>query len=149
MRKKPGGGLPKTKQRIEFAAFGSLMDVLQYYDSVRNFVAKVGCFIVIRAIMKVIFPQTEIVSPFKVGDKVRVHIATLYKKPPYEVIEGTVYQVRVAFPLLWATKENVEYELAELTFRYGVLPDTTNFPKMKEVENQLYDLPEACLEECG
>jgi hypothetical protein len=35
--------------------------------------------------------------------------------------------------------------MAEIKFRYGVLPDTTKFPKMKDVENELYDLPEEYL----
>jgi len=125
------------------------MSDVQYYDSEMNFVAKVGSFIVIRAIMKLLFPQTEIESPFKVGDRVRVDILTLYKKPPYEFIEGTVYQVRADFPLLWATKTNFEYEMSTIKFRYGILPDTTKYPKMKEVENELYDLPEDCIEECA
>ncbi len=105
-------------------------------------------FVVIRAIMKVLFPKSAIESPFRVGDRVRVYIQTLYKKPPYEFIEGTVYQVRADFPLLWATKSTFEYEMGDLKFRYGVLPDTTRYPKMKDVENELYDLPEDCIEEC-
>jgi hypothetical protein len=92
------------------------------------------------------FPNPSVESAFKVGDRVRIDILTLYKKPPYEVIEGTVYQVRVAFPLLSTTKRNGQFDLSEITFRYGVQPDTTQFPKMKEVENELYDLPEEYLQ---
>ncbi len=97
--------------------------------------------------MKLLFPFTEIESPFRVGDRVKVDIATLYKKPPYETIEGVIYQVRVDFPLLWATKRDFNYEMSEIKFRYGILPDTTQFPKMKDVENELYDLPEEYLSE--
>ncbi|MFN8344533.1 MAG: hypothetical protein U0X91_06000 [Spirosomataceae bacterium] len=97
--------------------------------------------------MKLLFPFTEIESPFRVGDRVRVDILMLYKKPPYETVEGTIYQIRVDFPLLWATKSDFSYEMATVKFRYGVLPDTTKFPKMKDVENELYDVPEEYLSE--
>jgi len=97
--------------------------------------------------MKILFPLSAIESPFRVGDRVQVNISTLYRKPPYEAIEGIVYQVRVDFPLLWATKQDFEHEMTELKFRYGVQADTTQFPKMKDVENELYDLPEEYLSE--
>ncbi|MDF7820709.1 hypothetical protein P1X15_24015 [Runella sp. MFBS21] len=93
------------------------------------------------------FPYSEIKSPFQVGDRVQVDILTLYRKPPYEFVEGVVYQVRVDFPLLSTTKRGFSFTLSEVKFRYGIQPDTVKFPKMKEVENELYDVPEEYLRE--
>ncbi len=97
--------------------------------------------------MKLLFPLPEIESRFRIGDRVRIDIFTLYKKPPYDTIEGTVYQVRVDFPLLSTTKSDFSFEFTEIKFRYGVQPDTKMFPKMKDVENELYDVPEEHLSE--
>ncbi|MFN4146124.1 MAG: hypothetical protein ACK4GN_09905 [Runella sp.] len=95
--------------------------------------------------MTIHFSASSSQSAFRVGQRVRIDIATLYPKSPYETIEGTVYQVRVDFPLLWTTQPDFETVLPELSFRYGVLPDTQRFPKMKDIDNELYDLPEAYL----
>ena len=96
--------------------------------------------------MTIQFNQPRCQSRFHVGDRVKIDITTLYKKPPYESIEGKVYLVRVEFPLIHSTKPNFVYSFDELTFRYGVQPDTAQFPAMKDVENELYDLPEDHLE---
>ena len=96
--------------------------------------------------MTVQFNQPTCQSRFNVGDRVKVQITTLYKKPPYESIEGIVYLVRVEFPLIHSTKPNAVYAFNELIFRYGVQPDTKHFAAMKDVENELYDLPEEYLE---
>ena len=93
------------------------------------------------------FTNPQIESRFKVGDRVRVHITTLYKKPPYETIEGKVYLVRAEFPLFYTTSPNHVQQISEVAFRYGVQPDTAQFAAMKDVENELYDLTEDYLEE--
>ncbi|AXE16798.1 hypothetical protein DR864_03130 [Runella rosea] len=91
--------------------------------------------------MKLLFPLPTIESPFRIGERVKIDLFTLYKKPPYETIEGTIYQVRVDFPLLSTTKSDFSFEFTEIKFRYGIQPDTKMFPKMKDVENELYDVP--------
>jgi hypothetical protein len=92
--------------------------------------------------MKISFSTPAIVSIFKVGDRVRVDIQPLYKKPPYQIIEGTVYQVRSDFPLLATNDPNFVYNLDTIKFKYGILADARRFPQMKDLENKLYDVPE-------
>jgi hypothetical protein len=92
--------------------------------------------------MTIRFTTPQIRSMFAVGDRVRIDIFTLYKKPPYEFIEGMVYQVRVDFPLLSSTAKNFVYDFDQVKFRYGVQPDYKQFPRLKDLENEFYDLPE-------
>ncbi|TAF23235.1 MAG: hypothetical protein EAZ70_13240 [Runella slithyformis] len=97
--------------------------------------------------MTIQFNNPRVRSRFSVGDRVRVHITTLYKKPPYETIEGKVYLVRAEFPLFYTTEPNHVQTIEDVAFRYGVQPDTAQFAAMKDVENELYDLTEDYLEE--
>ncbi len=92
--------------------------------------------------MTIQFTELQQSSNFKVGDRVKVDITPLYKKSPYEFIEGTVYMVRVDFPLVWSSKPNFVHQLAILKFKYGIQPDTAMFPKMKDADDKLYDVAE-------
>ena len=96
--------------------------------------------------MKILFPDTEIKARFSVGERVEINLLPLYKKPPYQFIEGRIYAIRADFPLFICKEKDEIFELTELTFRYGIHPDITLFPKMKDAENKFYDLPEAYLE---
>ncbi len=92
--------------------------------------------------MTIQFPESQQSSIFKVGDRVKIDLTPLYKKSPYEFIEGTVYMVRIDFPLIWSNKPNYVYQLADVQFKYGIQPDTTLYPKMKEADDKLYDVAE-------
>jgi hypothetical protein len=92
--------------------------------------------------MKISFSMPAIASLFKVGDRVRVDIQPLYKKPPYQTIEGTVYQVRADFPLLATNDPHFVHTLDTIKFKYGILADARQFPQIKDLENKLYDVPE-------
>jgi hypothetical protein len=92
--------------------------------------------------MTIQFTAPQQSSIFKVGDRVKIDLTPLYKKSPYEFIEGTIYMVRVDFPLIWSNKPNYVHQMAELKFKYGIQPDTALYPKMKEADDKLYDVPE-------
>jgi len=97
--------------------------------------------------MTISFPIQEISSLFKVGQRVKINLIPFYKKPPYLTIEGTVYLVRAEFPLVWSNEAEGNYELNSVKFRYGIQPDTSQFPMMKQAEDRLYDVAEEYLEE--
>ena len=97
--------------------------------------------------MTITFPVQEIDSVFKVGQRVKIDLIPFYKKPPYLNIEGTVYLVRVDFPLVWSNSVEDNFSVETLKFRYGIQPDTTLFPMMKQAEDRLYDVAEEYLQE--
>jgi hypothetical protein len=96
--------------------------------------------------MTIKFNNPENSSLFKVGDRVKIDLTPFFKKAPYEFIEGTIYLVRVEFPLLWSNQRNFVGQINELKFRYGVQPDTTKFPQMKDADDKLYDIAEEYLD---
>ena len=97
--------------------------------------------------MTITFPVQEIDSVFKVGQRVKIDLIPFYKKPPYLTIEGTVYLVRVDFPLVWSNSVEGNFSVETLKFRYGIQPDTNLFPMMKQAEDRLYDVAEEYLQE--
>ena len=97
--------------------------------------------------MTIQFSEPKQTSMFSVGDRVKVDIVPLFKKPPYDFVEGTVYTVRADFPLVWSNIPNHVHQLEAVKFKYGVQPDTAQYPKMKEADDKLYDVAEEHLTE--